>query len=350
MSSMMVFEKHEYLERYAGLQAYMEQENIDILFIDQPEMLVYFAGYAMSEGFQQFCLIPRSGEPVMVVRTADEGTCRDYSWIREIVGFKDWEESIDHVVDVIAKKRWPLARIGIDETSYVLTIKRYQALCQKFPDSSFIDISDYLKRARACKSAKEIFYLRKAASIADQSMRVVLERLEPGMSARECVAIAAEQIIRFGGDPSVVGPVTKSLDDSKMHALLDDEPLQENDLLHVELIPQYQGYAARIMRPMYIGTPTTEIIETAQAIIALQDSQFAQMRPGIPAFEVDAIIREGMLKHGLKNSYHNISGYSLGYYQLFTCRSSDFTYIFRPTDTWLLMVGWFSICTLWQRV
>jgi Xaa-Pro aminopeptidase len=37
-----------------------------------------------------------------------------------------------------------------------------------------------------------------------------------------------------------------------------------------------------------------------------------------------------------KIRYRNISGYSLGYYQHFTCRSSDFSYTFRPNDRWKL--------------
>jgi len=60
------------------------------------------------------------------------------------------------------------------------------------------------------------------------------------------------------------------------------------------------------------------------------------MKPEIRANQVDSIVREAMVSRGLKASYANISGYSLGYYQLFTSRSSDFSYVFRPTDTWIL--------------
>ena len=63
------------------------------------------------------------------------------------------------------------------------------------------------------------------------------------------------------------------------------------------------------------------------------------MKPGIQANEVDSIVREAMLSGGLKACYANISGYSLGYYQPFTSRSSDFSYVFRPTDTWILRSG-----------
>jgi Xaa-Pro aminopeptidase len=88
-----------------------------------------------------------------------------------------------------------------------------------------------------------------------------------------------------------------------------------------------------------VGDPTAEMVDHATQIIEIQDAQFAAMKPGVVASEVDAIVREAMLGNGLKASYTNITGYSLGYYQLFTSRSSDFSYVFRPTDSWVLKPG-----------
>ena len=71
----------------------------------------------------------------------------------------------------------------------------------------------------------------------------------------------------------------------------------------------------------------------------IQDAQLVAMKPGMQVNEVDAIAREPMISSGLKASYANISGRSLGYYQLFTSRSSDFSYVFWPTDTWTIKSG-----------
>ena len=93
------------------------------------------------------------------------------------------------------------------------------------------------------------------------------------------------------------------------------------------------------MRPVCLGEPTQEMLGLAAQITDIQDAQLAAMKPGIQANEVDSIVREAMLASGLKAGYANISGYSLGYYQLHTGRSSDFPYVFRPTDTWILKPG-----------
>ncbi|MER9275448.1 hypothetical protein [Mesorhizobium sp. M0643] len=49
-----------------------------------------------------------------------------------------------------------------------------------------------------------------------------------------------------------------------MHAIVDDVPLGEGSLLHLKLIPQYQGYSSRIMRPVYFGVAPREITEIAR--------------------------------------------------------------------------------------
>jgi Xaa-Pro dipeptidase len=178
--------------------------------------------------------------------------------------------------------------------------------------------------------------LRRSSEIADRSISSLLEEIRPGHSARECVALASKHVIRLGGDLGVIGVVTRAIDDTKMHAIVDDAPLGEGALLHVELIPQYQGYSSRIMRPVYFGRVPEEISQIGRMIVDIQDRQFAAMKPGANASDVDAIVRKGMLDAGLKENYKNISGYSLGYYQPFTSRSSDFSFAFRPGDRWTL--------------
>jgi Xaa-Pro dipeptidase len=55
---------------------------------------------------------------------------------------------------------------------------------------------------------------------------------------------------------------------------------------------------------------------------------------------VDRICREGVLKAGLRDTYDNYTGYTLGYYgALLPPRTSDFTRTFLPTADWVLEPG-----------
>ena len=263
------FSIEEFRLRYATIQSEMAKRDTDLLLLDQPETIFYLLGYAMSEGFQQFCVVPREGLPAMVLRCVDAGTCRDLSWIDDVFAYADWEDPIAVVADLVARRGWSCGRIGVDERSYNLTVQRFRKLQQAFSSAVFSDFSTFLSAQRACKSPAEIAYLRRSSQIADQVLATIREEIKAGDSARDCVALAAQQIIRLGGDAGVVGPVTKSIGDDKMHALIDDDPLKDGDLLHVELIPQYMGYASRLMRPLYMGPAPKHLIETAREIVAL---------------------------------------------------------------------------------
>ena len=69
------------------------------------------------------------------------------------------------------------------------------------------------------------------------------------------------------------------------------------------------------------------------------------MRPGAVACDIDAILRQGVLAEGLRDSYDNITGYTLGYYAYPGPHTSDFTRTFHPEAEWTLEPTWCSTCT-----
>ena len=91
-------------------------------------------------------------------------------------------------------------RIGVDKNSYSLTVQRYSAWQIALPKTEFCDVTMFIVERRAIKSPQEIDYLRKASDIADKTLQVILNRIKPGHSARNCVAMSAKSIISLGGD------------------------------------------------------------------------------------------------------------------------------------------------------
>src|SRR5262249_25442347 len=150
-------------------------------------------------------------------------------------------------------------------------------------------------------------------------------------------AAAAAAFLRLGADTGRTGPITAGRRSGTLHGALGDHRLTAGDLLHMELVPSVRGYSARLMRPTVIGAPTGEQAAAARTLIAVQDEQIAAMRPGALARDVDRIARDGVLKAGLRDSYENFIGYTLGYYgAVLPPRTSDFTRGFLPTADWML--------------
>jgi Xaa-Pro dipeptidase len=333
------FPPEEYADRLAAVRAVMLRRDVDVLLVDQAEHLAYLTGFDRSATLYQACVVPREGEPVMVLRRLDEPAFRERTWLSGCVTFADTEDPMGVVARVLRDREWADRRIGLELDSHYLTVARCRRLAAALPDATPVDFSGVLWELRLRKSAREIEYLRAAARIADAALREAVEAAGPGVSERVAAAAASRAFVLLGADNGRAGIVTSGPRSGSLHGTLGDRTLQPGDILHLELVPQVQGYSARIMRPTVIGPPSPEQASAARQLVEIQDRQLAAMKPGTPARDVDAICREGVVAAGLRERYENATGYTLGYYAAWGPRSSDFTRVFLPTAGWLLEPG-----------
>lgn len=338
-SSTLLFSTEEYQQRVAAIRAHMQQRGIDLLLVDQTEFLFYLTGFSISENMYRACLVPAQGEPIMVLRSVDEGPFLENSWITDYVGFSDWEDPLEVLATLIKARGWGQARVGLDEDSYCMTLRRFKRLQELLPDARFGDFTGVLAQVRASKSPAEIAYLRRAAHIGDVAMAEAVAAAGIGTSERDAAGIVHAVFMRMGADSARAGIITSGTGDAFLHGNLHSHPMASGDILHMELLPYVNGYSARLMRPAVIAQSSARQRDIAARLLDIQDTQFAAMKPGASAAELDAMVRQAMLAQGLRASYPNISGYTLGYFPLSTPRTSDFTRIFLPNADWQLQAG-----------
>lgn len=336
----LAFSMDEYARRLSAVRDKMRALGADVLIVDEIEHLGYLTGFAPSATLYQSCIVPLEGDPIMVLRQLDVPSFTEATWIEDYIGYRDWDDPITRLVDTLTERGFGDKRIALELDGHYLTVRHYKTLTSALPNASFVDFSDVLWELRLLKSPEEIDYLRKASAIADEAMLRTIEVVSEGVSEREAAAVAAGTYIRLGADNGLVGPIASGSRTESLHGGLRDHRLQRGEIIHIELVPMVGGYTARIMRPAVIGEPSTEQIETAQTLIDLQDKQFAAMKPGAIASDVDRILREGVLEAGLRGQYDNTTGYTVGYYgSAHSPRASDFTRIFTPAATWELQPG-----------
>lgn len=138
----------------------------------------------------------------------------------------------------------------------------------------------------------------------------------PGVSERGPAALAARSYLELGASDAHVGPVASGSRTRSVHGTLGDHVLERGDILHVELIPEFRGYSARLMRSIAIGDATSSQRRAAEQVVEAQDAQIAAMRPGARACDVDRECRSRVLAAGLRDRFDNMTGYTLGYYGL----------------------------------
>lgn len=337
----LLFSGEEYAQRLETLRTHMRRRGVEVLLIDEMEHLFYIVGWHASASRYHVAVVPVDGDPIVLLRRLDEPALAERTWLREWVTFADTEDPVAILAATLERKGWARRRIGIETDSHFLTIQRYQAIKAALPEATFIDFPGVIWEMRLRKSPQEIAYLRKASAIADQAMREAIAAAGEGRIEREAAAAAAAAFIRLGADTGRTGPITSGPRSGSLHGSLGHHRLAAGDIIHMELIPSVHGYSARLMRPTVIGQPTAEQERTTRTLIRIQHEQLAAMKPGAVARDVDRICREQVLAAGLRETYDNFTGYTLGYYggSYMAPRSSDFTRAFVPNAEWVLEAG-----------
>ena len=283
------FTRGEYAQRLDRLRAAMRERGCEVAIIDDPGSLAYVAGLGISGARYQACLVPLDGDPVMVLRSLDEETFLDHAWFSERVLLADDEDPAAAIAATLRRRGLASGRVGFELDSGFLTVQRYDSLPAALDGATPCDLSGVVNGLRLRKSPQEIPYCRRAAEIADETMRR---------------AVAAAGV-------GVSGSRTGSV-----HGTLGDHVLERGDILHLELIPEYRGYSARMMRSVAIGDASPSQRRAAEQVIEAQDAQIAAMHPGARACDVDRECRARVLAAGLRDRFDNVTGYTLGYYGL----------------------------------
>lgn len=332
-----MFPADEYRDRIGKTRMKMAESNADVLLIDCVEHMVYLFGYAPPAAIYQAVLLPLDGEPVGVVRALDASMFREQSWVRDVVLFADHEDPVAVLSAEVKRRGWSKAQFAIELDSHFLPVRRFMQLQAALPDVSFIDFSQVLWEMRLIKSEREISMMREVSRIADAGMMAAVEAAGEGVSERDCAAALYASVIREGADSMRSALISAGARSDSLHGRLGAHVLRRGDVLHVESIPLYRGYGARLMRSSVIGAPPPDLARAAEIMLAAQEAQFAAMRPGCRASDVDAIVRDSIVEAGLRKTYENFTGYTLGFIGL--PKTSDFTRAFLPGSDWLLEEG-----------
>ena len=333
------FARHEFAQRVERLRSAMHAAAVDVALFDEIEAMAWLAGYGNSENRWRCVAIPGEGAPFFLIRALDAGPCRQSTWIDDVVAYRDWDDPMPVLARLLDARGLAGARIGLDYNSYGMPLARFASLRAALPRADFVDLGPVVWELRLHKSPAEIALIRRAAAIADEAMLRAAGACVRGATQRDAAKAATAAFIELGADPGAPGPISTGRGWDFLHARLGDGALVDGDVVHIELTPRVEGYSARLMRCAVVMAPSPSLLAAAERLRALQDRQIAALVPGALAHDVDAILRDGLLAEGLRESFDNISGYTLGHYSHAGPRTSDFTRIFHPGAHWRVEPG-----------
>jgi methionyl aminopeptidase len=157
------------------------------------------------------------------------------------------------------------------------------------------------------KSAKEIEVMRQSGRIVAEILKIVSEKIKPGMKTKEMDIIAASELKKRGAESSFKGyrgyPATicVSINDEIVHGIPGDRVLKEGDIVSLDFGAIYQGFHGDAAVTIPVGKVSDEakrLIETTKGTLK---RGIAAARDGANLGDVSAAIEE----------YAKSKGYSL---------------------------------------
>jgi methionyl aminopeptidase len=171
------------------------------------------------------------------------------------------------------------------------------------------------------KSQQEIDGMGRAGALLAETLAVVAEHLEPGVTMRELDRIADEHIAARGGQPTSKGykgfPAALCISPNSMvvHGIPDDYPAREGDLISVDLGITLDGLVADSAVTLPVGEISPEAQRLLDVCREALDAGIEQARVGHHLSDISHAVQtvveaagfsvvRSLVGHGVGRSYH----------------------------------------------
>lgn len=173
-------------------------------------------------------------------------------------------------------------------------------------------------------SGEEIAKMREVCKLGREVLDAAGAMVRPGVTTEEIDRVVHEESIKRGGYPSPLNyfnypkSVCTSVNEVICHGIPDARPLQDGDIVNIDVSLYKDGFHADLNETYYVGDKaksnpdTVRLVETTREAL---DLAIAAVKPGIPVREFGNIIEEHANKnnvsvvrtycgHGVNNLFH----------------------------------------------
>ena len=311
------FSKEEFSSRKLKVLKKMEEQNIDALLMFRQESMYWLTGYdTFGYVFFQTLVLDQKGNTVLLTRAPDLRQAQNTSNIEDIRIWidKDGSNPTDDLKNILNELNLKGKNLGIEYEAYGLTGRNTLRLNKSLENYCKIeDKSNLITNLRVVKSAEEIFYVRKAAELADKALEEVWKHAKVGTSESTILAKMNSIIFEGGGDY----PANEFIIGSGKNALLcryqsEKQILKNPDQLTIEWAGTYKHYHSAMFRTIPIGKANPRHYKMHEACVEALKNCEKKLKPGNKIGEVFDVHAKTFDDLGYNKARMNACGYSLG--------------------------------------
>lgn len=307
--------REEYKERVKKVQAAMKAEGYDLILTygneAEPQFVRYFSAYWPS--FETAgVLIPREGDPLLLIGPESYTYAADRSMIDEICLLKAFRESsepeypgkkLDTFNTVFERllSKSPVKRFGVAGLP-LMTIGVYEALRESLSGYGDVKIEKadaIVNNIRMRKTENELACMRAAAEITAKTFDYVLENIRVGMTEQQVDGLALGKMHKLGAERESY-PLWVLTGEGSNQAISRprNKQIKKGDMTFLQIGAKVDGYASSIGRPVVFGKATDEQRELIEVGYKAQADVIDMLKAGTPACDVAKFHIENVTKMG----------------------------------------------------
>jgi len=291
-------------DRIARAQALMREQGMAGIMIMNHDDYRYLFG---RDWAQPRAILPFEGLPILIAFAGEEPALRAQMGDAEVKVFTHVGQQMAAVSGAFRDLLGPAQAAGMGEKPKIgmqmwfdtpaFLVDWFRKMNARFELVASDPIMDAL---RLVKEPAEVKLLTEAQRIAGLGMDRARELLKPGTTAHEIATEALYTMMRAGAEgTSTPLHVNIGIDTCMIHGRKSPHPIEEGDLVVIDLTPQVEGYGANLARTFVIGDPDDTQRNLFQAYAEMVEATREMLVPGTKIRELDARGQEICEAHGL---------------------------------------------------
>lgn len=295
----------------AELQTLMIQENLSLVYYDDPLIVSYLTGFESDPHERVLAVLLFQDACWMICPAMEFPAVSAIEECSHVLPYKDEESPWEILKAALTQTEKSITRVGINEDS--LTVFRYKALQNVMPDAEFIDSTSLVQNMRVIKQAYEIKIMDEAGALADIALRVGMDALETGVSEEEVVAkIEYEMKKRGVAEMSFSTMVLFGDHAASPHGTPGKRDLKPGELVLFDLGVVHKGYTSDVTRTVAYGEVSEKAKEVYGIVLEAQEKAQAAVKAGMTTGELDAVARKVITDAGYGDYFTHRLGHGLG--------------------------------------
>jgi Xaa-Pro dipeptidase len=272
----------------------------DTLFFAPGTSLYYFTGirWGLSERLLGL-VIPRVGNPILVVPGFEEGRLREKLHLPfEVRAWQEDESPTKLIAAALADRGVRSGRIGVEETA---GFTFFDHLRQAAPGFEYSSADPITIACRGRKSPHELELMRLACDATCDVFRAVFASLKQGMSQDDIAQLVENGFAKMdlqGGALVLLGASA-----ALPHGTLKPQKLKEGDVVLIDGGCKVEGYESDVTRTGIFGKPSEKISRVYEIVRKSQDAALDSARAGHLSGTVDDAARAVVTTAGYGPDY-----------------------------------------------